>query len=141
VTRALVDTGFLVALFRRNDRLRPAAREYLRVHNHPLATVAPVIVEACFFLDPRGKSDLLEWALRGALAVADVPVEAYGDVKAAIAKYSDRDIDFADAALMWFAATSGCRRILTVDDRDFNVLRIKGNKRFEVLPWTSQRKR
>jgi predicted nucleic acid-binding protein len=77
VTGALVDTGFLVALFRTNDRLRAAAREHLKAHTYRLATVAPVIVETCFFLDPRGKSNLLEWAARGAITVADVPVDAY----------------------------------------------------------------
>ena len=69
MTGALVDTGFLVALFRRSDRLRAAAREHLRAHTYGLATVAPVIVETCFFLDPRGKAELLEWVVRGGLAV------------------------------------------------------------------------
>jgi predicted nucleic acid-binding protein len=140
VTGALVDTGFLVALFRRNDRLRAAARDYLREHTHGLATVSPVIVETCFFLDARGKSDLLEWVIRGAIAVADVPVDAYPEIKASINKYADRGIDFADAALIWFAAMSGCRSILTVDTRDFGILRIKGNKRFDVVPWAGERK-
>ena len=49
---ALVDTGFLVALFRRRDRLRSAAREHLQAHTYGLATVTPVIVETSFFLDP-----------------------------------------------------------------------------------------
>lgn len=135
MTGALVDTGYLVALFRRSDRLRAAAREHLRGHTYRLATVAPVIVETCFFLDPRGKSDLLEWVVRGGLAVAEVPIEAYPHIKASIDKYADRDIDFADAALIWFAGASGCRSMLTVDERDFGVYRLKGNKRFEVLPW------
>jgi uncharacterized protein len=141
VTGALVDTGFLVALFRRNDRLRSAARDYLREHTHALATVSPVIIETCFFLDVRGKSDLLEWIIRGAIAVADVPVDAYPEIKASMNKYADRDIDFTDAALIWFAAVSGCRSILTVDAKDFGILRIMGNKRFNVVPWARERKR
>ena len=141
MTGALVDTGFLVALFRRNDRLRSAARDYLREHTHALATVSPVIIETCFFLDVRGKSDLLEWIIRGAIAVADVPVDAYPEIKASMNKYADRDIDFTDAALIWFAAVSGCRSILTVDAKDFGILRIMGNKRFNVVPWARERKR
>lgn len=135
MTGAIVDTGFIVALFRRTDRLRPAAREYLRAHTHPLATITPVIVEACFFLDPRQKADLLEWVLRGGLAVTEVPVGAYPDIRTSIGRYADRDIDFTDAALIWFAASSGCLRILTVDERDFHLYGVKGSKRFEVLPW------
>ena len=138
MTGALVDTGFLVSLFRRSDRLRAAARQYLQAHTYGLATVAPVIVETCFFLDPRGKSELLEWIMRGGLTVAEVPVDAYSDLKTLILKYADHDIDFTDAALIWFAAASGCRSILTVDERDFGVYRLKGNKRFDVLPWMSK---
>ena len=44
-------------------------------------------------------------------------------------------MDLADAALVWLAGESGLRRILTVDERDFGVYRLKGGKRFEVIPW------
>lgn len=132
---ALVDTGFLVALFSRRDPLRRAARQHLEEHTYPLATVAPVIVETSFFLDARAKADLLDAVLRGAVAVAELPADAYRDIKTFVLKYADRDIDFADAALIWFAGASGCRRILTVDERDFSVYRLKGNKRFEVIAW------
>ena len=132
---ALVDTGFLVALFRRNDRLRSAAREYLLENTHPLMTVTPVIVETCLFLSSRAKSDLLEWVVRGALSVADVPIDAFPEIQATFRKYADREINFADAALLWLGSVSGCRKILTVDARDFEVLRLKGNKRFEVVSW------
>ena len=65
----------------------------------------------------------------------EITVDSYRDIKAAVLKYADRDIDFADAALIWFAGASGCRSVLTVDERDFGVYRIKGNKRFEIVPW------
>ena len=135
MTGAIVDTGFLVALFSRRDRLRQAARDHLEAYTYPLATVAPIIVETSFFLDARGKADLLEWIVRGGLAVAELPPDAYREIKAIVIKYADRDIDFADAALIWFAGISGCRSILTVNERDFSVYRLKGNKRFEVVGW------
>jgi predicted nucleic acid-binding protein len=135
VSGALVDTGFLVALFRRGDRLRSAARDYLRGHTLALATVTPVIAETCFFLDARAKADLLEWVIRGGMSVVDLPSDAFAVIRATFLKYADRELDFADAALVWLASTSGCRRILTVDAADFQVLRVKGNGRFEITPW------
>jgi predicted nucleic acid-binding protein len=135
VTGALVDTGFLIALFRRGDKLRSAARDYLREHTHALATVTPVIAETCFFLDARAKADLLEWVIRGGMSVVDVSADAFGVIRTTFPKYADREIDFADAALVWLASTSGCRRILTVDAGDFDVLRVKGNRRFEIVSW------
>lgn len=131
----IVDTGFLIPLFRPAERLRGPAREFLRNSRYPLLTVAPVIVETCFFLDPDGKTRLLEWIQRGAVTVADVPTSAYADIRILIRKYAGRDIDFADAAIVWLAEKTGCRAILTVDVRDFSVLRLGKGKRFELVKW------
>lgn len=135
MTSVLVDTGFLVSLFQPADRLRAQARECLLANRHPLVTAGPVIVETCFFLDAVGKGRLLEWVQRGALAVADVPVSAYTEIGTIIRKYADRDIDFADAALVWLANHTGMRDILTVDEADFSVYRLKGGKRFALVKW------
>ena len=138
MTGALVDTGFLVALFRTRDRLHAAALHYLRSHAHPVVTVAAVVVETCFFLDAQGKQNLLEWVVRGGLTVVELPSDGYADVRALVARYADRDIDFADAALIWLANESGCRKILTVDEADFNVYRMAGNRRFDIVPWVQR---
>lgn len=135
MTRILADTGFLVALFHPADRLAPAARSYLRQHRHPLATVAPVIVETCFFLSSAEKADLLDWTQRGGIAVVEIPVESYPEIAAILLRYADRDIDLADAALIWLANTSGQRRILTVDERDFSAYRLKQGRRFDRVKW------
>ena len=136
MTRILADTGFLVALFHPADRLAPSARSYLSTHRHPLATVAPVIVETCFFLSSAGKAELLEWARRGGVAVVETPVESYAEIAAIITRYADRDIDLADAALIWLANASGQHRVLTVDERDFSAYRLKQGKRFDRVKWT-----
>jgi predicted nucleic acid-binding protein len=135
VTRILADTGFLIALFHPADRLAASAQTYLRQHRHPLATVAPVIVETSFFLSPAEKADLLHWAQRGGIAVVEMPVDAYPDLAAIIGRYADRDIDLADAALIWLANASGQNRILTVDERDFSAYRLKQGKRFDLVSW------
>lgn len=131
----LVDTGFLVSLFRRSDRLRTRAREFLREHHSPLVTVSPVIVETCIFLDAEAKCRLLAWVQRGGLSVSEVPVEAYGLLMDFLRKYADRDADLADAALVWLAEQTGIRAILTTDLNDFAVYRLKAGRRFELLDW------
>lgn len=136
MTPVLVDTGFLVALFRPADQLAAPATRYLQKHKHPLATVSAVIVETCFSLSPERKSELLSWLGRGSASVVDVPVSAYAQIALTIDKYADRDIDFADAALVWLANQAGANRILTVDQGGFSVLRLKGNRRFELIDWT-----
>jgi predicted nucleic acid-binding protein len=135
MTGLLVDTGFLVALFDSSDSKRSFARAFLQSNRLPLVTVGPVIVETCYFLDPQHKQRLLEWVHRKALAVADLPVSAYPALSTIIAKYADRDIDFTDAALVWLAGETGVRSILTVDEKNFGIYRLKGGKRFEVVRW------
>ena len=131
----LVDSGFLIATFRHRDRLNHAAHAYLAAHRSNFITVAPVIVETCFFLDAQQKRKLLEWVRRGGLEVIEWPVAAYAPVDAIIAKYADRNIDIADAALIWLATNTGTRAILTVDVKDFSVYRLAGSKRFDVIDW------
>ncbi len=135
MTGIIADTGFLVALFKPGEKLRAHAREFLRDDRRPLLAAAPVVVETCHFLEPREKAGLLEWIRRGAVAVAEVPVSAYGDIRALILKYEDLDIDFADAAIVWLAGKTGCRSILTVDVRDFSAFRLAKSRRFELVRW------
>jgi predicted nucleic acid-binding protein len=133
--RVLVDTGFFAAFGRRADPFHGAARRFLEDYQGQLLTVSAVVVEACHFLGPQARIDLLNWAHYGSLSVVEVPVEAYPELAKTIAKYANRDVDFADAALVWLAGETSLRRILTVDERDFGIYRLKGGKRFEVIPW------
>jgi len=131
----LLDTGFLVALFKPNDALAAPAARYLLNHKHALATVSAAIVEACFFLKPAEKAELLTWIRRQSVSVVEVPVSAYALLELTLKKYADQDVDFVDAALVWLANETGARRILTVDKTDFGTLRLKGGKHFELIDW------
>jgi uncharacterized protein len=131
----LVDTGYLVALGRARDSLHAKADRFLSAFRGTLFTVPAVITETCFFMDANAKAHLLEWVGEGSLSVVEVPVAAYPDLAATIRKYSERKVDFADAALVWLAEESGLRAILTVDQRDFSCFRLKGGKRFRLIDW------
>lgn len=133
--RLLVDTGFLVALGRAGDPLHAAARKYLETCTLGLATVTAVVVETCHFLRLESRRALLEWLANGGPAVVEVPPEAYPELSKTMERYKDRDIDFADAALLWLAEQTGHRAILTVDDGDFRRFRLKGGGRFELVEW------
>jgi predicted nucleic acid-binding protein len=49
-------------------------------------------------------------------------------------KYRDQPMDLADAALVSVAERERCRRIFTIDRRDFQVYRTHRLGRFEILP-------
>jgi uncharacterized protein len=135
VERILVDTGFLVALGRSRDPLHAAAAEYLRHCATPLATVTAVVVETCHFLGLQGRQALLQWLSDGGPTVVEVPSEAYPELSRTMQRYKERDIDFADAALVWLAEQTGHRSILTVDETDFRRFRLNGRGRFELVDW------
>ena len=135
MANVLVDTGFLVALGLRRDPLHIAARATFLREVGPLITVSPVIVETCHFLGAEGKIQLLDLAQSPRLRTLELPLGAYSEISTTIRKYADRDIDLADAALIWLANRTGVRRILTVDTADFGVYRLTGTKRFELVKW------
>ena len=135
--RVLVDTGFLVALARERDANHEAAVGWLATTPRRLVTVTAVIVETCHFLHLQARSILLDWLATEATApaVIDVPPQAYPDLVRTMQRYKERDIDFADAALVWLAQETGDRAILTVDDGDFTRFRLKGGARLELVSW------
>lgn len=135
MARLVVDTGFLVAIYRRRDSLHAEALAFLRENRVPLVTASPVVVETCYFLGLRAKVELLEWIAKGGLAVAEVPVEAYPALGLLLTRYTALDLDLTDVALVWLADLLGEHRILTVDERDFAALRLRNKKRFELVPW------
>ncbi len=131
----VVDTGFLVALYLRGDSLHEQAVQFLQNSRAPLLTASPVVVEACHFLNTRGKVELLKWIEKGGLSVAELPIDAYPVLAVHLEKYADLNIDLADAALIWLAELVGEFQILTVDQRDFGAFRMKGRKRFDLVRW------
>ena len=132
--RLIADTGFLVGITRRSDPQHQGAVAFSSRFSGQLVTTSAVVVEACYFLSPDARVNLLN-SVGPRLAVVEVPVVSYPDLAATIRKYADREVDFADASLVWLAERSGLRRILTVDVADFSTFRLSNGKRFELVAW------
>ncbi len=133
--RVLADSGFLVALGVERDPRHRAARDFLDNYVGELLVPAPVVSESCYFLSTAGKVRLLNWLRKLPRKVLDLPIYAYPEVGEILARYAQLDPDFTDAAIVWLADNTGCRSILTVDVRDFSVLRPGKGKRFELVKW------
>jgi predicted nucleic acid-binding protein len=43
-------------------------------------------------------------------------------------------MDYADATLVVLAEELGTNRVFTTDRRDFGVYRVRGRRRFEIVP-------
>lgn len=138
VASLLVDTGFLVALYRRNDELHQSALTFLQGNRERLITVSPVIVEACHFLVLEARMHLLQWITREGVIIVEIPQAVYSKLAALMQKYRNLDCDLADVALLWLAAETRQRRILTVDERDFSTYRLPDRRRLQLVDWMSK---
>ena len=133
--RLLADAGFLVAAGRRSDPRHSGAVAFSGHFSGQLVTTSAVIVETCHFVTADARIKLLN-SVGPRLAVVEVPILSYPDLAATIRKYSDREVDFADASLVWLAERSGLRQVLTVDVADFSTFRLSNGKRFELIDWS-----
>jgi uncharacterized protein len=131
----IADTVFLVAAFEKREMQHAAAQQWLATHSEPLCTVEAVISECCFFLQGEPRIQLLKAVTAGALLVSSLLEADHQRIVKLAEKYQDQDADYADLALIALAERINCQRILTLDERDFEVYRIHGRKRFELLSW------
>lgn len=134
-TAAWVDTGFLVALFARNDAYFTSAVEFLakNAQRLELHSLWPVVAEACFFLDTPGKVALLDWLEYKPIILHEFTVAELPAIRATLQKYHDLTPDFTDAALVTLAGKYHINRIITVDVRDFSAYRLPDGQSFERL--------
>ena len=133
--QVLVDSGFVVALGIERDPRHDSAKAFLAGYRGTLLVPAPVVTEACFFLSTRNKARLLDWVTVSNRKLLDLPALAYPEIGAILTRYARLDPDFTDGAIVWLADETGCKSILTVDERDFGIYRLKRNKRFDLVRW------
>lgn len=134
---AIVDTGAVVALVNRDDRHHTAALDWFRRFRGRLLTTEAVVTETAYVLaaSPPHQAAALVWFERaraaGLLEVA--PVADYAALARIIAQYADLPCDYADASLIALAEQTGVNAIVTIDQRDFSVYRLRGRRRFRIL--------
>jgi predicted nucleic acid-binding protein len=136
VKPVLLDTGVIVALLDRSERLHETCAETVRELEAPLITCEAVIAESCYLL--RYLAGAREAVIENVAAgIFQIPFQLSRDtagVKHVLRKYRDRQIDLADACLIRLADDFGTGDILTLD-QDFAVYRWARNKPFNLLPY------
>ena len=130
----LLDTGPLVAFFDRRDRHHEWALEQWRRAPIPLLTCEAVLAEATYLLQEHAglnPARVLELIERGVVTIPFQITEHSAVVARLLKKYSDQNMQLADACLVRMSEISGNSRVFTIDRTDFGVYR-----RFErrVIP-------
>jgi hypothetical protein len=131
----LVDAGPLVAIIDVDDANHVRCKAVWKTLLPPLVTVWPAFTEAMYLLEAFKAQDALwELALRGALSFATIDGADQTRMRELMAKYRDLPMDLADAALVRVAERERCRKVFTLDTRDFRIYRPRGIRHLEILP-------
>jgi predicted nucleic acid-binding protein len=126
--KAIVDTGLLVALARKNDQYHEWAAEIAEEISWPALTCEAVLAETAFHL--RSSHEVLGM-LRDNIVHIALDCEGERELLYDLAlRYSDRDPDLADVCLVRMSELYPRHTVITVDE-DFRVYR--RNKR-EAIP-------
>jgi predicted nucleic acid-binding protein len=133
-TRALLDSGPLVAYLNRNDRHHGWAVKCWRALFDPLWTCEAVVFEAIFLLQSDGAdADAILRLVERQLVCLDFTLDDHRPaVCRLLRKYADRPMSLADACLVRMAELSDASQVFTTH-RDFLVYRRKGQNVIPLL--------
>lgn len=133
----LTDAGPLVALLDADEPDHGRCRDALDLLQLPLLTTWPAFTEAMYLIGRAGgwpgQKALWQLILRDDLVVAPPSTTAAERAALLMETYSDRPMDLADATLVALAEERRITRIFTLD-ADFQVYRLGGRRRFDVVP-------
>jgi predicted nucleic acid-binding protein len=122
--RAIVDTGFLVALLNERDAHHAWAVSLLSSLRGPWLTTEACISEAVFLLESAGREAVerfLGWLDQELLMSQHFVPEELEAVRAELLGYRRRWVDFADACLVVASDSNPRLPLVTVDAKDFAV--------------------
>jgi predicted nucleic acid-binding protein len=125
---AITDTGYLVALLKREDQHHAWAQGLAGQLQTPLLTCEAVIAETSYHL--KSTTNVLAMIERGAIRIAFDVTNHLGPLRDLAERYADRSPDLADLCLIRMSELFPRHSIVTVDS-DFRVYR--RNKR-DVIP-------
>jgi predicted nucleic acid-binding protein len=135
---AVADSGALYGLYNRRDRHHRALRAAIVQEPGAILVPAAILAEVDYLigakLGVKAGVDLLDDILAGAFTLEPFTLADLRRSRELIDQYSSLDIGLADAAVIAVAERVGTRRILTVDERHFRVVRAADGKPFTLLP-------
>ena len=114
----------------------------LEAERGPVIIPAPILSEIDYLLRVRlgigAEIDFMDDIINGSFTVESFGHPDVVRCRALVAKYREIDLGFANAAVIATAERLQMDRILTVDERDFRVVRSKSGKPFVLLPADSE---
>ena len=133
---SLIDTGALLALLDRDDKWHAACAAAFDQARLPLGTTGAALAEFFHLLGQNKRDHDAAWQLlrSGAITVIALDDADLPELQSLMQRYRDRPMDFADATLVHAGSKLKLADILTIDHDDFETYRMRGRRRFRILP-------
>lgn len=135
---AILDTSFLLALTDSNDKNHNRVLSIARQLRDPLILPIPVLPEICYLLASRLSYGVMRRFLQDLVNSTTVfePITAVDlqRINEILEQYADSRLDFVDATIVTIAERKKITRILSLDRRDYSMIRPKHCTYFEILP-------
>jgi uncharacterized protein len=132
----LLDTGALISLLDRSQRAHEACTHFFESWEGPVLCSEAVLTEATHLLGgvPGGRRSCLDFFLAGGAVLVPTTPASLRRVRELIEQYASLPMDYADATLVVLAEEIETDLVFTTDRRDFGVYRIRGRRRFRIVP-------
>jgi predicted nucleic acid-binding protein len=134
----IADSGAVYALYDGRDRHHSAVAQAINDETGaivlPTAILAEIDYLLCVRLGSRALFRFLEGIAAGGFSLEPFTSQDLTNCQRLLKTYADLDLGLADVAVIATAERLGIRRILTVDERHFRVVRGSDGKQFTLLP-------
>jgi uncharacterized protein len=132
----LLDTGPLVALLNRREKLHKRVKAVLPQLPSPLLTPEPVLVEAMFLLRqvPGGARAVLSMLRHGLLRVPFAIEPAARELDELMTRFSTVPMSLADACLVRMVELMPEAAVFTFDS-DFTIYRARKNRVIQLIEY------
>lgn len=134
----LLDSGFLFASLNSSEAEHLSTIRVLESIREPIVLPVPAITEVAYLL-ARDIGNEAAADFIASLAATELTLETPGQedyLRSAeiLRQYSDANLDFVDALIVAIAERLNISRLLTLDRRDFQLIRPRHCASFELLP-------
>ena len=134
----IIDTSALYALIDRGERQHAAVVAALSSERESIVLPQTVLTESCYLiasrLGPVVEREFLQGLLDSDWRAETLTTTDLERTVELLATYADADLGFVDASVVVIAERLGARRLYTLDQRDFRLVRPRHTQAFDFRP-------
>jgi uncharacterized protein len=132
----VLDTSALVSLLDRSQKHHEKCVRFFEGWEASVVSTEAVLTEATHLMGRvnGGRKACLDFFLAGGAVLVPHAGNSLRRARQLLEAYADLPMDYADATLVTLAEDIETDLIFTTDRRDFGIYRLKGKKRFRIVP-------